>query len=96
MNASHADMAKLANAVDLKSTVERLAGSSPAIRTMPTPQMKKFKTHDNRYGPGKVHKFYYDSLNKLWHCACLPVGKEYYGVIVDDDTEVTCKSCLSN
>lgn len=57
---------------------------------------KRFRTHPNRWGQGKVHRYVYDSLNRVWYCLCVTPGPfpRYHGEVVDEKEEVTCKKCL--
>lgn len=56
---------------------------------------KRLLTGPNRWGSGRVHRYLYDRVNKLWYCACQkPYAFGYHGAVVDSDTPVTCKRCL--
>jgi hypothetical protein len=50
-------------------------------------------TYRSRWSDGKVHRLWWDSLNKMWRLVCAP-DRSYHGEFVDDDTPATCKLCL--
>ena len=61
---------------------------------MSRPKEKRFATYPSRFSSGKVHRYLYDSLNKLWYVACVgTVRHGPHGRVVDPTTEVTCKKC---
>lgn len=55
---------------------------------------KRFRTFPHRWGDGKVHSMYYDSLNRLWVSDCKQHQLSMHGEFVDENEEVTCKKCL--
>lgn len=55
---------------------------------------RRFKTADNRWGKGKVHRYLYSPENRTWYVACRGVHRgDPYGRQTEDDTEVTCVRC---
>jgi len=54
---------------------------------------RRYQTYPNQWGKGNVHRYLYDSVNKLWYVACRSPGHDPHGRRVDDDTPVTCKKC---
>lgn len=55
---------------------------------------QRFKTYDGRWGPGKVHRYVYDPVNRVRYVACRKVGNDPHGYRLDDNkVTVTCKKC---
>lgn len=54
---------------------------------------RRFKSRGSKWGEPKVHRYLYGSLNKVWYVACRGPYKDIQGEVVDNDVEVTCKSC---
>lgn len=54
-----------------------------------------FTTFGSRWGAGKVHRYVWDPLNRLWYVQCCEVGRDPYGRATDRDLVVTCRKCLS-
>lgn len=53
----------------------------------------RFQSYASRWGEGKVHRYLYDSLNKVWYVACRKPYNDPHGREVDASTPVTCKKC---
>jgi hypothetical protein len=58
-----------------------------------SPPERKYQTWPNRYGEGHVHRYIYDSLNKVWYCLCRGPGKDPHGRVVESRSPVTCSKC---
>lgn len=55
-----------------------------------------YTTFSSRFGPGKVHEYYYDIEQKEWRVWCVPAHRgDPHGRRTDRDLEVTCKKCLT-
>lgn len=54
----------------------------------------RYETYGSRWGPGKVHQYLYDPVNRLWYVSCRgPERGDPHGRRVDDRTGVTCRKC---
>lgn len=61
---------------------------------MSRPSFKLIRTPGSRWGPGKVHRMEYDSLNREWWPICRP-GAVYHGATpVPNDTPLSCAKCI--
>jgi len=56
---------------------------------------RRFKTYSHRWGEGKVHRYLYDSVNKMWYVACRGIHRSTpHGRETIVSAPVTCKKCL--
>lgn len=58
------------------------------------PKERRFKTGDNRYGKGAVHRYVYSRESKVWYVGCRSPFKDPFGTEVEATTPITCKKCL--
>lgn len=54
---------------------------------------RKYQSYPHKWGPGRVHLYVYDSLNRTWHIACRRSDFRTRGREVPFETPITCKTC---
>jgi hypothetical protein len=67
---------------------------SVSFRVVKGLRVGRYQTYGSRWGPGKVHRYYWDAETKEWRVACASGKWNPYGRDVDRDEPVTCKKCL--